>query len=299
MRNCAVCGKQFFPFTKSKIYCGSVCAQAAWREKNRLVTYVDCRGCGKTIEERPRGRLYCTKECRWKHRNSLRPTTQNETRKCLHCGTEFQPKQITGGGKRYCSKKCQRRVAYLNWKRRKDENIRCCVVCKNEMTGRSDKKYCSKACSSKAYRAAVKEDPERHEAQREYSRSKGKGRDRSEYNNREDVKARKAKWSRRKKLKIRRTPVAFGEYKEKRSHYQRVRKHRIRANGGTYSKDEWDSLVEKMNGVCPRCKQPTEKFTVDHIIPISKGGSNTIENIQPLCFSCNASKRHLETESYI
>lgn len=41
---------------------------------------------------------------------------------------------------------------------------------------------------------------------------------------------------------------------------------------------------------CLKCKN-SNKLTLDHIIPISKGGENKIFNLQTLCTSCNSKKR--------
>jgi 5-methylcytosine-specific restriction endonuclease McrA len=40
---------------------------------------------------------------------------------------------------------------------------------------------------------------------------------------------------------------------------------------------------------CRRCGT-TEGLTLDHIIPLSKGGTNRIDNLQLLCGPCNRAK---------
>lgn len=67
------------------------------------------------------------------------------------------------------------------------------------------------------------------------------------------------------------------------------RRARTIGNGGTYTQAEWEALCKQYDYLCLCCKEQNP-LTVDHVIPISKGGSNSIDNLQPLCRGCNSRK---------
>ena len=59
---------------------------------------------------------------------------------------------------------------------------------------------------------------------------------------------------------------------------------------GTWTAKEFKELCESTGNRCWYCQKQTDKLTADHMVPLSRGGSNGITNIAPACMSCNASK---------
>ena len=53
------------------------------------------------------------------------------------------------------------------------------------------------------------------------------------------------------------------------------------------------AVLERDNYTCQMCgknRYDGVKLEVDHIIPVSKGGSDNMSNLQTLCFDCNRGK---------
>ncbi|MFN4196434.1 MAG: HNH endonuclease [Caldimicrobium sp.] len=64
----------------------------------------------------------------------------------------------------------------------------------------------------------------------------------------------------------------------------------------------WRRKLER--GLCYYCgrKVPPTELTMDHRIPLSRGGFSTRENIVPACKECNTKKKYLsplEWEEYL
>lgn len=51
-------------------------------------------------------------------------------------------------------------------------------------------------------------------------------------------------------------------------------------------------ILNKTNGICVMCGEPLtlKTMTIDHYIPLSKGGMNRINNLYPSCEKCNQKK---------
>ncbi len=72
------------------------------------------------------------------------------------------------------------------------------------------------------------------------------------------------------------------------------RRARIKGNGGSCSPAQWLAVLARYGNKCQRCGS-AESLTRDHIIPISKGGSDDHTNLQPLCRDCNTRKLNVLT----
>ena len=76
--------------------------------------------------------------------------------------------------------------------------------------------------------------------------------------------------------------------------YTNARRVRKLEAEGSHTEEEWQELKAFYNFKCLRCgaQEPDIKLTCDHVIPLTQGGSDSIDNVQPLCARCNSKKNN-------
>ena len=72
----------------------------------------------------------------------------------------------------------------------------------------------------------------------------------------------------------------------------RNQRYRNKSGSGDFTESQWMDLCHLHRYACLACKrtEPEIMLTPDHVVPLSRGGTNEIDNIQPLCLSCNIRK---------
>lgn len=77
-------------------------------------------------------------------------------------------------------------------------------------------------------------------------------------------------------------------------------RYRARKQGALSLPYDRKKIIERENGQCTYCKAfPTgTALTIDHIIPLVRGGTDTEDNLTVACRSCNSKKRDKTIDEY-
>lgn len=125
-----------------------------------------------------------------------------------------------------------------------------------------------------------------------YSRNKA-----CRLNNTEKVAGYQREWKKSNHEKVASLMAAWRDKNpEKVSALRRNRKSRKKEADGFHTGKDVSLIFERQGGLCAYCRKELVKtgkgkFHVDHIQPLSKGGSNWPCNLQCLCPFCNLSKK--------
>ena len=187
-----------------------------------------------------------------------------KTKKCIICNTEFAKSKYNSNKNwelvKYCSIKCSS-------KSKENKKIAICDYCKKEFNTRHSHYNRKKLhfCSTKCYSLYRKEIMLFTE-QPAYKGVRKEGDSKQIYH---------INYCNTHKINI--------------AHLKARRYAKEKGAIGFHTLEEWNNLKILYNNKCAICKEE-KKLTKDHIIPLSKNGSDYIENIQPLCCNCNSKK---------
>ena len=217
---------------------------------------------------------------------------RNATMKLLMAGKEL----ITRDG---CNnvvegKRCQKCGSTKRYARKKS-----CVACAQEQNRnyyQTNPEWCREIS-----RKWIQENPEKYHERRKKYRKDNSKKDSERFQkwyqtNSEKVRENNRKWKQENPEKVRENNRKWRQANPKK--WQAIKQTSIRKTKakragaeGSYTTQEWINLKEQYDNRCLCCGRHQSELNrvleQDHIVPLSRGGSNLISNIQPLCHDCN------------
>ena len=117
--------------------------------------------------------------------------------------------------------------------------------------------------------------------------------------NKDMVKDEKRRYRAKNKDKIKESNLRWNAAnQEKRRALRKNYKTRRRLALGSFGAEDVARIYKDQGGKCVYCRVRLGRFHIDHIYPLSKGGSNYPENLQLTCEPCNLSKRDKDPIEY-
>ncbi|WP_312093771.1 HNH endonuclease [Niallia sp.] len=241
-----------------------------------MSSVIVCKNCGVETVSRYSTTKFCSDACRAKFNKKNKGRKQT----CKYCGNEFRNYKIRDCCSIHCKNEYKKELTIRKKKDHKVEKV--CFCCKKSfITTKNNKIYCSKNCS--------------YEHQKEVLRQK------------KDLK----KSQHQKKCKecgkhfvsnrMRATfcsKVCSNKYENRRR--ELIRRKRIMANGRVDWSISIERLLKRDGSICYLCHKSFDLYTdtnddyypsIEHVIPISKGGTHTWDNVKLAHRKCNTLKR--------
>lgn len=165
-----------------------------------------------------------------------------------------------------------------------------CSQCKKTLplesfakSGSGHQGYCKTCQTKNGPKYAASRDPEKLKAKskREWDQRK----------NDPIYHAKQREWRTKNQDKIK---AGQKEWYEKNKQYRHSFTNNTRAKSlgvpGYVRFEDWKFVINLADSKCLACEEYTEYFVMDHVVPMTSGGLNLIENVQPLCARCNLKK---------
>jgi 5-methylcytosine-specific restriction endonuclease McrA len=71
-----------------------------------------------------------------------------------------------------------------------------------------------------------------------------------------------------------------------------------KAATATLTAQEWERILKRFAYRCAYCKRDVA-LTLDHVIPLVKGGQHSVDNVVPACLTCNCSKSNRDVKEWL